>query len=233
MILMIFGVIGSVTDALKSYPCCVQIDPDCIRDLPGGPIPRETGGASGVVVGGLTVYSQNNNKKQWCPKIGIQTQWPETLKIRPPWKLKVILAEKKPTSYRKSKNILVNLGLGSGGGLGTIFTVNIIRRFHKKVCWIILCFELVPVRSHYGKYRKPIVFMVFGLGGRAHDSQNQLCFIFGGTKILWGSKKKRNLVWRIIMFESTEFRKSKIENVGKDKARTPKTRLIPFWKSWI
>ena len=39
---------------------------------------------------------------------------------------------------------------------------------------ILLDFGLVTFRFHFGKIRKPVIFMIFGPGGRVHDSQNQL-----------------------------------------------------------
>ena len=59
-------------------------------------------------------------------------------------------------------------------GLGAIFTVNIIKRLAQKLLRIIRPhFGLVTFKIHFRKTRKPIMFMVFGLGGRDHDSQNQ------------------------------------------------------------
>ena len=89
-----------------------------------------------------------------------------------------LVGEKRPTSYRKFKNILEKLwilGLGGLGGWGVIFIVNIIKRIARKLSIIILLhFGLVTFRIHFGKTREPIIFMVLGPSGRVHDSHNQL-----------------------------------------------------------
>ena len=69
--------------------------------------------------------------------------------------------------------------LGSGGRVWeAILIINFKKRGARKFCrMILLHVELVTFRSHFGKNRKPFMFMFFGLGGRVQDSQNQLCLI--------------------------------------------------------
>ena len=60
---------------------------------------------------------------------------------------------------------------GAYGVWGVIFTVNTIKRIAQKLCMMILLhFRLVSSRIHFEKTRKPFMFMVFGPGGRDHDS---------------------------------------------------------------
>ena len=84
-------------------------------------------------------------------------------------------AENRLVSYRKSRNIWDELRIwGLKGFWGVIFIVDIIKRIAPKLRrTILLHFGLVTFRFHFGETRKPIIFTVFGLGGRDHDSQNQ------------------------------------------------------------
>ena len=60
------------------------------------------------------------------------------------------------------------------GGLGVMSIVNLKKRLAQKVRRIILLhLGRVTFRIHFGKARKVITFMLFGLGGRVHDSPNQ------------------------------------------------------------
>ena len=75
-------------------------------------------------------------------------------------------------------SFLENSILGGQGGLGVMFTVNIIKRLTEMVRrMILLHFGLMTFRIHYWKTRKPLIFMVLGPGGHDHDSQNQLFLI--------------------------------------------------------
>ena len=64
--------------------------------------------------------------------------------------------------------------MGSGGILGDHLIVFFIKRLSQKLrIMILLHFGFVTFRFAFRKTRKVIIFMFVGLGGRAHDSQNQ------------------------------------------------------------
>ena len=67
-------------------------------------------------------------------------------------------------------------GLGVSGGAILIFNLNK-RVAQSSVVLILLHFGLVTFNFHFPKAPKVINFMIFGLGGRAHESQNQVCVI--------------------------------------------------------
>ena len=67
-------------------------------------------------------------------------------------------------SHSKFGNSGKNPDLGSGGGLGGIAIVSFKKRVARKLRRIILLhFRLEPFRFHFGKTRKPFIFMVFGI----------------------------------------------------------------------
>ena len=70
-----------------------------------------------------------------------------------------------------------NPDLGSGGGLGAPFLLEILRNEYvtRNLCRsTLLHLGVVAFRIHFGKIRKPIIFMIFGPGGCDHDCENQL-----------------------------------------------------------
>ena len=78
------------------------------------------------------------------------------------------------TNPEKSIEKLENLRKIRIWGLENHLTVNVIERLTQKLR-IITLLHLGPItfEIHFRRRRKPIIFMIFGLGGRVHDSHNQ------------------------------------------------------------
>ena len=75
--------------------------------------------------------------------------------------------------------------LGSGRGLGGIFTVISKKRMARKLRRIIpFHFGLVIFRFRSPKNEKDFMFMIFEPSGRVHDSQKPITLKFGYTKLL-------------------------------------------------
>ena len=85
---------------------------------------------------------------------------------------------------------------GSDGSEGGILIVNIMKRIARRLCRLIqLHFGLVAFRIQYWKIRKVISFMIFGLGGRDHDSPNQLFLTLGAPRCFEKYKNKLQIVF--------------------------------------
>ena len=68
--------------------------------------------------------------------------------------------------------------------LGAIFIVTFKKRMSRQLRRMTLIhLGLLTFRFHFGKTRQVIFFMIFGPGGRDHDSQNQLLWITLETQI--------------------------------------------------
>ena len=110
---------------------------------------------------------------------------------------------------------------GSGGVLGAIFIVNIMKRIVQKLCrTILLHFGLVFFRIHFGKTKKVTISMFFGFGGLAHDSPNQ-CYSSletpGYSK--WFKKNPESFLLNILFGNLRKLKIASFENVGTDWGR--------------
>ena len=109
-----------------------------------------------------------------------------------------------------------NPDLVSGGGLGSIFIVNV----KKSVAWklrtiILLHFGLVTFRIHSGRIRKVIIFMFFRLGERVHDSQHQYHLSLEAPNDFKYLKKTRTIFETYDVWKSTFWKLNRLF-FGKD-----------------
>ena len=125
--------------------------------------------------------------------------------------------------------------VGSVGGLGAILIVNFDKRVAKKLCIIILLhFELISFRFHFGKTWQVIILMILGFLDVSITPKANSCWLRINQMTQKNSRKKsespaKNMFRNLKVLEIEYF-----QDFEKDRRQTnQKFRFMNYWRSWI
>ena len=106
---------------------------------------------------------------------------------------------------------------GLEGLWGGIVLVTIIQRIAQKLCRVVLLhFGIVPFRIHFGRDRKPIIFIIFGPIGHDHDSKNQHYPCLGTPVLRVSAALARHLLLNLdLRLNHNKIRRKSKGNIGK------------------
>ena len=98
--------------------------------------------------------------------------------------------------------------------------------------FILLHFGLVTFRIRFGEIRTPFIFMVFGLGGRDHDSRKTNYFQFWKHRDTSNNARNHHY-WTYCFRKCPHFENRYLKMLENGDRTILKPRLIHSWESWI